>query len=83
MSEESPLDHVSFQRAFESAVQALTVLRAEEEDVPRSLDESVLKKLLIESFAHQFEDDTTLLEKRVREILEDQVKAYASSGDEQ
>jgi hypothetical protein len=81
MNNEASFTHVSFQRAFESAVQSLTVLRGEEEKVPRTLNEDLLKRLLVESFAHQFEDDTSSLEKRVREILEEQVKAFGNSGD--
>lgn len=81
MNENQGFTHVSFQRAFESAVQSLTVTRTGEEAVPRSLDEALLKSLLVESFAHQFEDDTTTLEKRVREILEKQIKMNGSLGD--
>jgi len=71
---------VSFQRAFESAIQSLTVLRAGESEVPRILDEDLLKSLLVESFAHQFEEDISVLEKRVAEILEAKARKSSSGG---
>jgi len=71
---------VSFQRAFESTIQSLTVLRAGEGEVPRILDEGLLKSLLVESFAHQFEEDISVLEKRVAEILEAKVRKSSSGG---
>lgn len=72
MSDEA-LTHVSLQRAFQAAVQTLAEIRSGGDNVPRDLDEGVIKKLLTESFAFQFEDDQLLLEKRVLAILEAKV----------
>jgi hypothetical protein len=69
------LGHVSLQRAYQAAVQTLTALRSNEEDLPRTLDEGILKKLLLESFALQFEDDQARLEKRVLELLDEKIDA--------
>jgi hypothetical protein len=82
MSEEQSISHVSLQRAYQAAVQSLSELRSSEESVPRSLDEKLIKELLTLTFALQFEDDTSTLEKRVQEILEAQVGLTTYESDE-
>lgn len=79
MSEEI-IGHVSLQRAYQAVVQTLAEMR-ENDEVSRALDEGVIKKLLTESFAFQFEDDQTVLEKRVTEILEEKVDSQKQAGD--
>ena len=82
MSEEQSISHVSLQRAYQAAVQSLSELRSSEESVPRSLDENLIKELLTLTFALQFEDDTSTLERRVQEILEAQVGLTTYESDE-
>lgn len=72
--------HVSLQRAYQAAVQTLDEMRSSGEEISRDLDEGVIKQLLTESFAFQFEDDQTLLERRVNEILEQKVDGKRTGG---
>lgn len=73
---EMPVSRISEMRAFQAAVRSLSERRSEDKDLPRSLDEGLLKRLLSESFLLQFEDDQSILERRVMEILEE----YATSS---
>ena len=82
MPEEQPISHVSLERAYQAAMQSLSDLRSNEESIPRSLDEKLIKELLNVTFALQFEDDTSTLEKRVQEILEAQVGSTTYESDE-
>lgn len=82
MSDDQSTSHVSLQRAYQAAVQSLSDLRTSEDSIPRSLDERLIKELLTLTFALQFEDDTSTLEKRVQEILEQQVASTTYESDE-
>ena len=79
MSDET-VTHVSLQRAYQAALQTLSDIRSAGEDIPTALDAGVIKKLLTESFAFQFEEDQSLLEKRVVAILEEKVDSQRQGG---
>jgi len=74
------ITHVSLQRAYQAAVQTLDEMRSSGEEISRDLDEGVIKQLLTESFAFQFEDDQTPFERRVNEILEQKVDDKRTGG---
>lgn len=80
--EEQSICHVSLERAYQAAIQSLSELKSNEESVPRSLNEKLIKELLKITFALQFEDDTNTLEKRVQELLEAQVFSTNYESDE-
>lgn len=71
--------HVSFHRAYHSAVESLSAMKSEEEVSPL-LDEVLLRKLLEASFAHQFDDDLSVLEKRVKELIEESIRRDKRQG---
>ena len=71
---------MSLQRAYQAAVQTLDEMRSSGEEISRDLDEGVIKQLLTESFAFQFEDDQTPFERRVNEILEQKVDDKRTGG---